>query len=475
MQNLSVLRHHLRQNLKDRPIDGSGSSLDRFTDSDHDSARSPYDRPHASATITIESLVPRLAGPDRPLIIDTRPLGSFLESHLPGSAHISIPSLIYKRFRKTGGKGATWDSLASFVSTPAGRRAWGEAPRGDLIVIVGLSADDEVATTICAVMLEFAKEVRILTGGWPAVLRSPEAVSTLLSGENDDRSDHIAQAQASLPPPKTAPLNVPTFSLEPPPIPNHPTSTSTSTLSHQASMPSLRSGSGSGIKRNVPALSIQPVSRHPPKLSINLDKAQSPRSATTGSFPDLNRLTADQAPRSPGVGPSTPNRGSFQTMCHEQAKAPSSPFNVASGSTQQRYPNSPKTSRLAVAPFVVSTILPSFLFLGPEITSVEEIASLKSMGIKRILNVALECEDDQGIMKGHFDRYLKVPMRDIVEETGVAKFMRDANDFLGASDPLFFISWNESDEKMMPAYIPHQPTYTAKLANPDRSPSSSPT
>jgi hypothetical protein len=57
---------------------------------------------------------------------------------------------------------------------------------------------------------------------------------------------------------------------------------------------------------------------------------------------------------------------------------------------------------------------------------------LKELGIKRILNVALECEDDQGLgLAGAFEKYTKIPMRDIVEETGVNRYMRDACDLLG--------------------------------------------
>jgi hypothetical protein len=87
-----------------------------------------------------------------------------------------------------------------------------------------------------------------------------------------------------------------------------------------------------------------------------------------------------------------------------------------------------------VAPFIVSTILPSFLYLGPEINSKEEIEELKKMGVKRILNVAMECEDNQGLgLVKEFDKYHKIPMRDIVEETGVNKYMREACDFLSES------------------------------------------
>jgi hypothetical protein len=89
-----------------------------------------------------------------------------------------------------------------------------------------------------------------------------------------------------------------------------------------------------------------------------------------------------------------------------------------------------------MAPFIVSPILPSFLYLGPEITSREEVDALVKLGVKRILNVAIECNDDGELrLKERFERYLKLPMRDIVEESGVGKGMRDACEFLGESVP----------------------------------------
>jgi hypothetical protein len=85
-------------------------------------------------------------------------------------------------------------------------------------------------------------------------------------------------------------------------------------------------------------------------------------------------------------------------------------------------------------PFNVSTILPSFLYLGPEITSQAEIKALQELGIKRILNVAKECDDDQNLgLATAFEKYTKIPMRDTVEETGVNAYMREACDLLGES------------------------------------------
>jgi hypothetical protein len=104
-------------------------------------------------------------------------------------------------------------------------------------------------------------------------------------------------------------------------------------------------------------------------------------------------------------------------------------------------------ARNAIAPFIVSTILPQFLYLGPEISSMDEVKELQRLGIKRILNVAMECEDNQGLgLANEFERYHKIPMRDIVEETGVKKYMWQACDFLSTYIESCERQWTTADE-----------------------------
>ncbi|KAH6904480.1 MAP kinase phosphatase [Coprinopsis sp. MPI-PUGE-AT-0042] len=84
----------------------------------------------------------------------------------------------------------------------------------------------------------------------------------------------------------------------------------------------------------------------------------------------------------------------------------------------------------AFAQFVVSTILPGFLFLGPEVTTKEHVDELKELGVKRILNIAAECDDDQGLgLRDNF-RYLRIPMRDTVEEDNITNGVKEACAYL---------------------------------------------
>ncbi|CAO1632265.1 unnamed protein product [Sympodiomycopsis kandeliae] len=94
--------------------------------------------------------------------------------------------------------------------------------------------------------------------------------------------------------------------------------------------------------------------------------------------------------------------------------------------------------------FDVSTIIPSFLYLGPDITSEEEFAELEGKGVRRILNCAAELTD-RGNQSGgaapsggasilplgsRLEKYLKIPMWDNVEATGVQADFEQACAFL---------------------------------------------
>jgi hypothetical protein len=83
--------------------------------------------------------------------------------------------------------------------------------------------------------------------------------------------------------------------------------------------------------------------------------------------------------------------------------------------------------------FAISTILPHFLFLGPELTNSEHVTELQALGVKRILNIAIECDaDDHGLrLRDEFERYNKIPMRDTVEEN-IARGVREVCEILCA-------------------------------------------
>lgn len=87
----------------------------------------------------------------------------------------------------------------------------------------------------------------------------------------------------------------------------------------------------------------------------------------------------------------------------------------------------------------MSTILPQFLYLGPELTQPEHVEELRELGVKRILNLAAECDDDRGLaLREKFEKYVRIPMRDIVEEENIARGVREVCEILGKKPPPHF-------------------------------------
>ncbi|KAG0092280.1 hypothetical protein BGZ92_010335 [Podila epicladia] len=62
----------------------------------------------------------------------------------------------------------------------------------------------------------------------------------------------------------------------------------------------------------------------------------------------------------------------------------------------------------------ISCILPNFLYLGPEIVTEAQVQELQSLGVKRVLNMAQECEDKVLVCKDQFE-YHKIGVYDHVE------------------------------------------------------------
>jgi Dual specificity phosphatase, catalytic domain/Rhodanese-like domain len=80
--------------------------------------------------------------------------------------------------------------------------------------------------------------------------------------------------------------------------------------------------------------------------------------------------------------------------------------------------------------FVVSEIVPGFLFVGSEITSLEHIRILQEKAVRRILNMAEECDDDVPGLQDTFI-YKKIPARDTVDMRNVSSTFTGAVKFIG--------------------------------------------
>ncbi|KAF5376084.1 hypothetical protein D9615_007736 [Tricholomella constricta] len=195
--------------------------------------------------------------------------------------------------------------------------------------------------------------------------------------------------------------------------------------------------------RRIDTKSAERLNPNAPNLSV---RTRPLRSATLAVPPSLN-LQAPASPSHlslvysnhspPGSARFTPTSpahdiSNFLTPYYTPPHTPGTPkpFLPPSPSTARPDMDNPPTTEETFPAFTISTILPNFLYLGPELTSSEHVEELQDLGVTRILNIAIECDDDQGLnLKGTF-KYHKIPMRDIVEEENIARGVKEACEIL---------------------------------------------
>lgn len=163
------------------------------------------------------------------------------------------------------------------------------------------------------------------------------------------------------------------------------------------------------------------------------------RSASPSSWQDSESAASSSRPDSRG------SNLSLQELCRQQANSPHhtafdssitsrrnpSAHAARAGEVSEARASSPTPPGTAgdAPEFLISTVIPGFIFLGPEPQTKEDIAQLKELGVQQVLNMALEI--DEGALVGQFEKYVKIPMRDFVDETGVQDRIDEACGLLG--------------------------------------------
>lgn len=445
----------------------------------------------------------------RPLLIDTRPLNTFLLSHLRHSINLAIPSLILKRSRKPGAGFQSIDALRQYITTDRGKKLWDDTMKNGEwdgnVVVYDEDMDEKyrnaMQTTAWALLPVLRQivprgTVEYLCGGLSSARADPSTQNLFMSGDSDtpleqrqfkhkrggglsqldtlaaSRSKQLPQIehdtpQSPLPPvPIAALFPSPTLSPTPPVVLSPSRSWTINSIdtgspsppprqiTKRPSVPSLRKIDTQSIERQ-PKLSLKtqfsksathltgpakpwntsrpsPLNIPPPPpstsyLNLNFPSSISGSSPTTTTSPGSQYLNVDRS--------TTPSNGLLSvTPTHSRPGTPRTPTTPLPPSplTARQEDMDPPTTEEAFPVFAVSTILPNFLFLGPELTTEDHVQELLALGVKRILNIAAECDDDQGLrLRKRFDSYTKIPMRDFVEEENVRKGIRSVCDILG--------------------------------------------
>ncbi|CCM03221.1 uncharacterized protein FIBRA_05345 [Fibroporia radiculosa] len=433
-------------------------------------------------------LVARLSAPARPLLIDTRQVGSYLASRLERSINMAIPSLILKRCRKPNGGFQDLDALRQYITTEDGKHIWDDMLSsgdwdGDVIVYDEImDPKDRSNTQVTAWALLPVVHPLLdhggadyLEGGFAAARRHPYLKQLIVS---DEMPDNMSREDDSVQNKKTGglfqlditsagrPRNLPEvehplvspapimpsaihswhvsgdyatpspppsqtgFSRPPPPrrpsIPTLGRIDTSSTERLNAGMPKLqvRTAPTKAAALSAPLLhTSNSSSLHPPPSSSHLS-LNFPNYSPPGSVGLLSPGLKSPSDFYPPPSPSVAN----YSMPH----TPTTPMPRSSSTARPDSSQPPTTEEDPYPIFTVSTILPNFLFLGPELTADEHVEELLSLGVKRILNLAAECDDDHGLcLREKFERYVRIPMRDTVEEDNITRGVRDVCDLLG--------------------------------------------
>ncbi|KAI0668820.1 hypothetical protein C8Q78DRAFT_1139586 [Trametes maxima] len=429
-------------------------------------------------------LVARLASPTRPILIDTRPTTAYLADHLDHSVNIhTIPSLILKRSKKPNGGLHDISALRQWITTEEGKHSWDDIVNsgdwdGDVIVYdeymderdrLNPQATAWILLNLVEPLLEHGV-VDYLQGGFYVAQQHPYLRQHILSDRSKQEIRPPSRAQKA-----NGRLGGGLFQLDisvatrPRDLPE----LEFSAVSPKPMMPAAISGWDEPIERVAPspAPSQLTFSRPPPprrpsvpalrkldttsaeRLNAGLPKLQMPQKAATLAAPPSglrsrsrspSHLRLDLPPPSPpgsarllsagttwgpdSLPPPSPSWGQPSTP-----RTPYSPRTPVSRSPSTARPDSsqPPTTEEPFPVFTVSTILPSFLFLGPELTTEEHVDELLSLGVKRILNIAAECDDDHGLrLRERFERYIRIPMRDTVEEDNITRGVREVCEIL---------------------------------------------
>ncbi|KAI7900837.1 uncharacterized protein BX663DRAFT_553814 [Cokeromyces recurvatus] len=415
-----------------------------------------------------------------PLMIDMRSIDLYERSRIRHSIHISVPTLLIKRYRR--GVVSNFN-LESFITTSEGMerfRAWmkqdkldnddKELQPGEIVIYDDHMNDKMAATwTLIGVLQKNAMKVRWLQGGFNGFLawdtkheyligsefiRSdtpPLPIPTYSHPMNDMSSSSIAQFHHNREQiPNKLKMPTPMISRSAITLSSSNHTYNQENVQRRASLFNL--DTKSMRSKNRPLVSVaqqqqqqQQQRRYQPqkveynhhhhhhKIPFSLNEADKNLQTHAASGYSLEKEKEEEK-KEEGEEEEEEEEEKFYTPLEQQLSSandnndntPALLIAVNGLNDSNHHHNltiTPKTEN--EYDFVVSEIIPHFLYLGPEIATDDQLNDLRDRSIRRILNMAEECEDDIPGLKENFI-YTKIAAQDTVEMQNVQGTLKKA-------------------------------------------------
>ncbi|KAI8882306.1 hypothetical protein K501DRAFT_285960 [Backusella circina FSU 941] len=384
---------------------------------DSDESNSKKGRKRKSSSIEPQEIANQLEDSSckqPPLLIDARPLEHFEKSRIKYSINVNLPSLLIKRYQR--GVVSNFN-LESFITTSQGIEYYNKwlqdtqkKQQQPLYVVYDEHMNQQQqqhdynnsnsnnshnsAWTLISVLQKSHFNVAWLRRGYKAFV-DWDFAGKHLEGSEFNRS-------------------------ESPPLPMPSCSTENSSIATIMNHTNLKNNINNTTTNNNNAMikkrkNKKPI--HPNTIQLKMPMPMISKSATTLSNVNSNVNVQRRA-------------SLFSLDTSLKSKSNKRPPPATSVVTHQRRfdqdspgDQTPKTE--AEYEFVISEVIPGFLFLGPEIVNSDQVLGLKARSIQRILNMAEECDDDVPGLKDTFV-YTKVAARDTVEMKNIDETLKKA-------------------------------------------------
>lgn len=384
-----------------------------------------------SLAIQPDILAQKLSQGHRPLLIDIRALPEYQKLRIRGSLNVNLPTLLIKRYRR--GTISNFN-LESFITTPNGRQRYLKRlsacskeidsirEEDDFIVVFDDCMDEEDKTshawTLVGVLEKAILENTVsgagerarvlwLKGGYEAFEKYDHSKQHLVSGQQEDEEFDKADLATGG---SSGDIDMSRLSLTPSgPVPRRSVSSTLGAISNinttgfnqrRMSLFTLDT-QATRSRRDFSHNLTRPLVTTEENGSRRLDTVQQHTLEPPTAIPELNRQ---------------------QRLLHLLYDEDDSPRTGAAN-------GSPPVSDGEFS-FIISEIITGFLFVGPEIATVEQMNQLQDRKIRRILNMAEECDDDVPGLKDKF-LYKKIAARDTVEMRNVERCLREAVECIG--------------------------------------------